>query len=396
MQQSNMPPAERDQYVPSGLTKFLWWLSTAEKELLINCTVDRNRYAIIGMSVLATWLFATLAWMYFFSTIVSNLLIAALLGIFMGGVILTIDRALIKGITQFNKTKIWPLLFRGLLAITIGTFMAQPALLYLFDKEVHVQIALDNTQRTKAHQQKTDSAFLPLKNELLKEKTILEQTITQRYNEVDAARNNYIAEADGTGGSKKTGISVIAKAKQQEYEKLDASYKELQLATAPKLHSVDSSLNQIQLQTEAQQKQFAALLNDGFLTRIEALQHLIKDNSTLSSRYYLLVLILVLIELMPVLAKTLLPSGPYEASLLQREQLEKDLITLSISKEKEWEELYHELSAEQDKALLQETFATAQPYRQQKLQETLQEWKTGNDSWSSVWNLLKRRLFMHK
>ena len=56
-----------DSYAPGRFTKFLWWLSTAEEELLKDAVIDRNRYAITGMTVLGTWLFATLAWTYFFS-----------------------------------------------------------------------------------------------------------------------------------------------------------------------------------------------------------------------------------------------------------------------------------------------------------------------------------------
>src|SRR6476660_3337165 len=113
--------SQREIYSPSEFTRFLWWLATAEKELIQDCTVDRNRYAITGMAVLGTWLFATLAWSYFFSTVVSNVFFALLLGIFMGGIILGIDRALIKGINSQNKRKFFPILIRSLLALTIGT-----------------------------------------------------------------------------------------------------------------------------------------------------------------------------------------------------------------------------------------------------------------------------------
>src|SRR5205809_1364560 len=101
--------SQREIYTPSGFTRFLWWLSTAEKELIQDCMVDRNRYAITGMAVLGTWLFATLAWTYFFSTVIDSTLIAILLGIFMGLIILGIDRALIKGITASNKRKAGPI-----------------------------------------------------------------------------------------------------------------------------------------------------------------------------------------------------------------------------------------------------------------------------------------------
>src|ERR1041384_5288470 len=113
--------SQRESYQPTPFTKFLWWLATAEKELIIDCAIDRNRYAITGMTVLGTWLFATLAWSYFFSTVVSSVFAALLLGIFMGSIILGIDRALIKGINAQNKRKLFPIFIRALLAITIGT-----------------------------------------------------------------------------------------------------------------------------------------------------------------------------------------------------------------------------------------------------------------------------------
>ena len=103
--EKNIALSQRESYIPTQFTEFLWWLSTAEKEILVDSVVDRNRYRIIGMTVLATWAFASFTWTYFFSTIVDSVLLAIGLGLFMGFIILTIDRALIKGITKFNKRK---------------------------------------------------------------------------------------------------------------------------------------------------------------------------------------------------------------------------------------------------------------------------------------------------
>ena len=234
MQEQVQTLSQRESYYPSSFTKFLWWLATAEKELIIDCAVDRNRYAITGMTVLGTWLFATLAWSYFFSTVVSNLFVVILLGIFMGGIILGIDRALIKGINAQNKRKFWPLFIRGLLALTIGTFMAQPALLYLFDKEIHVQISMDNEQRKRDKQHQEDSLYAFQKNELLHQKNQLQQQLNNKYNEVAAARNNFIAETDGTGGSGRVGLKEIARAKQNEYQILDRRISTIKLNCSTK------------------------------------------------------------------------------------------------------------------------------------------------------------------
>lgn len=311
-----------DSYVPGSFTKFLWWLSTAEAELIEDAVLDRNRYAITGMTVLGTWLFATLAWSYFFSTVVSDIFASLALGIFMGAVVLGIDRALIKGITKSNKQKFIPIAFRIVLAFTIGLFMAQPALLYLFNKEIHTQISIDNEQRKKIKLQNQDSVYLSIKQPLLQQRNQLQMQLIAKDKEVSAARESFIAETDGTGGSKKIGLKDIAKAKQQAYLKLQSDYLALEQSLAPSIHAADSSLKNIDAGILKEQAAFETLLNDGFITRIEALNNLIKNNTAVAFRYYLLVAILMLIELMPVIAKTLLPTGTYDEHARLREAYE--------------------------------------------------------------------------
>ena len=51
MSERNVSISQRENYEPSQFTEFLWWLSTAEKELLVDGVVDRNRFRIIGMTV---------------------------------------------------------------------------------------------------------------------------------------------------------------------------------------------------------------------------------------------------------------------------------------------------------------------------------------------------------
>ena len=307
---------------PGKFTKFLWWLSTAERELIESAVIDRNRYAITGMTVLGTWLFATLAWAYFFSTVVANIWAPIVLGIFMGGIILGIDRALIKGINQNNKLKLVPISFRVLLAMTIGMFMAQPALLYLFDKEIHTQISVDNEQRKRIKIQQQDSVYVSIKQPLLLQRNQLQSQLLAKDKEVSAARESFIAETDGTGGSKKIGLKEIAKAKQDTYQKLQLNYIALEQSLTPEIRTADSTLKNIDAGILKEQAAFENLLNDGFITRIEALNNLIKNNSAVAFRYYLLVVILMLIELMPVIAKTLLPSGTYDEHAKLQEEYE--------------------------------------------------------------------------
>jgi hypothetical protein len=391
MQENTTPVSQRERYVPSRWTRFLWWLSTAEEELLQDCVVDRNRYAIVGMTVLGTWSFATLAWTYFFSTVVANVWIAVLLGIFMGGMILTIDRALIKGISKSNKKRWVPLAFRGMLALVIGLFMAQPALLYLFNKEIHVQISLDNEQRKKDKRQKQDSVFYAERTILEQQKNKIQGELNARYAEVAAARDAFTAETDGTGGSKKIGLKDIAQAKQKTYEKLDADYQQKETGTGPQLQRIDGSIAAIDAAIQKEQASFETLLNDGFITRIEALNHLVQQSTSVAFRYYLLVAILLLIELMPVISKTLLPEGSYDEKALLRENIEKELNRSNHRRELALKELYNETAFEQDTVFIKDFFAQTEQERKEKMMADLKTWKEEKTkSFDGLWDDMKR------
>ena len=390
MSESFSSLSQRESYTPTWWDNVLWWLSTAERELLVDCVVDRNRYRIIGTMVLGTWAFATLAWTYFWSTINSNWIISILLGLFMGFIILTIDRALIKGINKFNKTKVAPLLLRSLLAITLGTFMAQPAILFMFDKEIKLQSSLDNEKRKQVKQKELDSLYTPQKQELQLKKSALQSELAIKYSEVNSSRQAYVQEIDGTGGSGQVGIKNIAIAKKNEYEKVDGEYKMLADQLHPKLSNIDSNLAVIDAIIRKENQIFSGFLNDGFLTRIEALSNLVKNNQALQMRYYLIIIILMLIELMPVLAKTLIPSGTYDEKVKLREEMEKEIAQGNQVKERDLKELYNRLAKENDEKFIHHFFEISKDERQQKMKDQLSRWTASNESFDGFWESLKK------
>lgn len=392
MNQQATPMYAGEAYTPSQTDEMLWWLATAEKELIKDCVVDRNRYRIVGMTVLATWLFATLAWTYFFSTVIDNVFLFVGSGIFMGFVILTIDRALIKGINQFNKRKFTPLLFRGLLALTIGTFMAQPAILYMFDKEIKMQVSLDNEKRKLTKRTELDILYKNRKDELLKEKATIQKNLDVKYADVSTAREKFIAETDGSGGSGKVGIKDIALAKRNEYQKLDEEYKALQTQNKDRIFAIDEELGQMETTIKKQEADFLNYLNNGFLTRIEALNNLLKDNGALQFRYYLILIILMLIELMPVIAKTILPVGVYDEKVKQRESLEKIMAEESADYEKEMKRLYNKLAMQQDTETMEEFFRMQKDEQKAKLNHFGKEWKRNDENVQGFWEKIKQQM----
>ncbi len=393
MTERNIPISQRETYEPSQLTEFLWWLSTAEKEILVDSVIDRNRYRIIGMTVLATWLFATFTWTYFFSTIVDSLLLAIALGIFLGFIILTIDRALIKGITKANKKKFTPLLFRALLALTIGTFMAQPAVLYMFDKEIKMQTSLDNEKRKLVKRQQLDSLFSNRKSDLLLQKQTINSELSAKYVDVDKARKNFLAETDGSGGTGKIGIKDIAIAKRSEYQKLNDDYQMLLKNNQLKLSNIDKELEEIETKIKSEEVFFTKYLDAGFLTKIEALNNLIKNNIALQYRYYLIVFILMLIELMPVIAKILLPTGSYDEKVLLREEMEVDIARSNMRKEQQLKEMYNQMAYEYDEEAITAFFRLTKEDRAEKIKLFSKKWKDENhQTFDGLWEKMKREI----
>jgi hypothetical protein len=389
-QEPNTPLGGAEAYSDNSGDNFLWWLATAEPEIIRDCKVDRNRYRITGLIVLGTWMFATMAWIYFFSTTVSNPMVFIPMGFFMGFIILCIDRALIKGINKSNRNKMGPLALRGLLALTIGLFMAQPAVLYLFDKEVKMQASIDNEGRKMVKRQQLDSLFAGQKLALENEKAGLQKTLDTKYAEIEKARAAFVSETDGSGGTGKIGISTIALVKKNEYQKLEADYATLKAASTPKMDSLTGAIATIEQTKKQQEAQFATLLNDGFLTRIEALQNLVASNDAVAFRYYLIIAILMLIELMPVIVKSLLPSGPYEEMVRLNEESEKDMAKRNIDRQQGLKAYFNEAAIKADQQAIDAFFEVTQQRRVEKMDQMSEKWSGDKyQSFDGLWKKIK-------
>lgn len=392
-QEPNTPLGGAEAYTDNSGDNFLWWLATAEPEIIRDCKVDRNRYRITGLIVLGTWLFATLAWVYFFSTTIDNPWAFIPMGFFMGFIILCIDRALIKGINKTNRNKMGPLALRGLLALTIGLFMAQPAVLYLFDKEVKMQASIDNEGRKMKKRAQLDSLFAGQKIALENEKAGLQKTLDAKYAEVEKARLAFVAETDGSGGTGKIGISTIALVKKTEYTKLDADFAALKLQTTPKIDSLTGLIAGIEVTKKQQEAQFAALLNNGFLTRIEALQNLVASNDAVAFRYYLIVAILMLIELMPVIVKSLLPSGPYEEMVRLTEESERDMAKRNIDRQQGLKAYFNEAAVKADEQAIDAFFEATHNRRVEKMDQLAEKWSGDKyQSFDGLWRKIKNEV----
>jgi len=308
------------------MNKFLFWLSTADYDLLQNNNADKRKFQLIGLAVLCTWIFAMCAWGYFFSTISDSAIVIVASAVIMGFIVLTIDRVLISGMqSASNEKNAGPIIFRLILAMCIGTFMAQPALLYMFEKDITVQLIADKEIKKQNAVLEIQRSLEPQRAPLLKQLDSIQSLRNNLDSSVAELRASFLSEADGSGGTGKIGIAVIAKAKKTELDQVNSSLLKFNAETGPIIKKINAQLDSISEIANRKIAYFDSQSGNGFLARIDALQHLITSNPALRWRYFLLLIIIMLIELAPVLSKLLLKTNVYNQRLLLEESYQLNL-----------------------------------------------------------------------
>jgi hypothetical protein len=242
--------------------------------------------------------------------------------------------------------------------------------------------------------QELDALYKNQKDELAKTKAGIQKELADKYDAVNQARANFIAETDGSGGTGKIGIKDIAIAKRNEYQKLDGEYQALLKSEQPKLDSAEQGLKNIETKIKTEEANFLNYLNNGFLTRVEALTNLLKNNNALQFRYYLIIFILILIELMPVIAKTLLPSGSYDEKVMLREEMEMELANTNMKKEQALKEIYNQMAFDNDKEAITAFFSLTKDDRNEKMKAFSKKWKEENhQTFDGLWEKMKKEIF---
>lgn len=136
-----------------NITRFFWWCSGADIEILEECPTEHSKYFGIGGTILFTAVMATLAGGYAFYTAfydpdnpLSSTLTAVVFGIFWGSLIFNLDRYIVStfGVGDGKKTISWgefkSALPRMLMAMVLGFVIATPLEIKIFNKEIEVEL----------------------------------------------------------------------------------------------------------------------------------------------------------------------------------------------------------------------------------------------------------------
>jgi hypothetical protein len=387
------PSNSEKEVEASAWDKVLWWMAAADPQLMKDCGPDRFRYSVIGYTVMATWLFATLAWGYFFSTLFDDSLIIIPAALFFGFVILTIDRGLLAGLNSTGGKNRWlSLSLRLVLALTIGFFISQPVVLMLFEKDINAHLPVVKEKKITAYtKQVRDENAITLQQA----KTEIDRIRNQQQikeQEILDLKNAYIRETDGTGGSGKIGEYTIAKVKKMAYLKAEEDLIVWKRNMQPALDSATAKEKLTEAAIQQRITEFDKGLTDGFLTRVETLDDLMLVHPPVKYRYRLVIMLIMMIELMPLLTKLMMPSGLYEEKVQDAVQQRKLYWQTERAALKEVEKAFYETALSTDKQLQADVMHEINEYRRKQAEEQFDQWKQNPGKVRQLWDQLKNRL----
>jgi uncharacterized protein DUF4407 len=379
------------------INTILWNLGGFKKSVITQCKVDEYHAKIIGLMLILVGVYATIAWFFFFQTVSHSVVISLIAGLFMGFFIVSFDRALIASLSS-GKTKVYGLIFRLLLAILLGVFLSQPIILKLYQPEIMREVQILSDKKVQERQSELEKIHQLELNNFKTQKDVLQTQLNDKLALLTVAESDFKKEMDGTGGTGRWGYSTVSKLKEKILERHREEYKNLQARNGPQMDSLQSKI-------EAINNNMAVAMNDyqknnatfGTLIQAEALGSLISKEgaNSLKMRYYLLVVILTLIELSALISKMLfkMPSYKSKVSLISDEEVTTNEDTKEIALAKLAE--YKIQILEKDVNLYRKFFESSKEINNKKVSDLTSEWQSEKQSsFKDYWTKFKERLII--
>jgi hypothetical protein len=325
------------------LTRFLWFCAGAKPEILARpeCATETPKYTVIGTTILLTAAFAALSGTFAFHLVFESLTISVLLGLLWGFFILNLDRLIVLTInknsslfSQFGSAAI-RLAIAGILSLTIS----KPLELRLFKNEIEYQLEQERVDIGKQAEKSANDRF-PRIAELQQANLSLEKEIAEKEQRRDEALREERQEADGSGGSGRRGARDIYQVKHQQAIQLEEDLTQTRKRDSQQIEANQQELATLQKQKETQVQEIENSKKNAntLLGRLDALHNLTTGNghASASGADTLIVLLFLVIEMAPTLAKLLSKRGPYDVLChrMETEVEESELKKLEETRER--------------------------------------------------------------
>ncbi|WP_341216574.1 DUF4407 domain-containing protein [uncultured Wocania sp.] len=300
------------------LKQFFIICSGSDTNILETCSVgEQNKYAGIGATVFFTAVMAFIAGSYALYTVFDNLYTAIFFGLIWGLLIFNLDRYIVSTIKKTGNVidELIQASPRIVLAVIIAIVISKPLELKIFEKEINQVLLEQKNELTLANKNQIAEQFTPNIASLQSEIASLQQQIDIKEAEVNALYDTYIAEAEGTAGTKLLGKGPVYKEKREKHDALLAELQQLKAENKEKMIVAENQIVVLKGDYEKQVVTTQPIINnfDGLMARINALGEL----PWLPS--FFIFLLFLAIETSPIFAKLLAPKGAYDFKIEDEE-----------------------------------------------------------------------------
>ncbi|MAZ27955.1 MAG: hypothetical protein CL868_12875 [Cytophagaceae bacterium] len=300
------------------LKRFFILCSGADSQLLDNCAEgEQTKYAGIGATVFFTALMAFIAAGYALYTVFDNVGIAIAFGLVWGLLIFNLDRFIVSTIKKRDSfmDEFLQALPRIILAIIIAIVISKPLELKIFEKEVDRVLLEQKNDLTLANQNQLAEQFTPSVQAIDSEIEGIKTETATKEAEVNALYDTYIAEAEGTAGTKKLGKGPVYQEKREKHDAALAELTQLKKDNADKIAALEAQKLELATKYDTAVTDSQPIIDnfDGLMARINALDEL----PWLPS--FFIFLLFLAIETTPIFAKLISPKGEYDIKLADAE-----------------------------------------------------------------------------
>ncbi|MET0759212.1 MAG: DUF4407 domain-containing protein [Flavobacterium sp.] len=308
------------------LKKFFILCSGADKDLLEGCSEgEQTKFVGIGATVFFTAVMAFIASAYALFTVFDNVYPALLFGIVWSLLIFNLDRFIVSTIRKRDKfgSEFLQATPRIILAVIIAIVISKPLEIKIFEKEINTVLLKEKNAMALNNKKEVANFF---KSDLDKNKTeidSLKSEITKKEKEVNSYYETYIAEAEGTAGTKKLGKGPVFKEKIAKHDLAKKEFDTLQKSNLAKIAEKEQKTKTLQADLDKKVTETQPIIDgfDGLMARINALNKL----PLLPSLF--IMLLFLAIETSPIIAKLLSPKGEYDLKLEDLETALKATLT---------------------------------------------------------------------
>ena len=337
------------------LKRFFILCSGADRDLLSSCSEgEQTKYAGIGATVFFTAIMAFTASSYALFTVFDNIYTASFFGFIWGLLIFNLDRFIVSTIRK--RDRLWSEFLQAtpriILAVIIAIVISKPLEIKIFEKEINTVLLKEKNQLAMANKKQVSDYF---KSDLDKNKAeidSLKSQLSKKEKEVNTYYETYIAEAEGTAGTKKLGKGPVFKEKIAKHDLAKKELDTLQKANLAKITEKEKKAKTLQADLDKKVTDTQPIIDsfDGLMARINALGKL----PSLPS--FFIMLLFLAIETSPIIAKLLSPKGEYDYKLEDNEKalkthIEQNNYQRNLQKQTDasiYDKIYNDIREEKD------------------------------------------------